>query len=102
MIQPVTIDIFDPLLPAFAFQHDLRERFLEALEDIASMKVADRHYKAAFERCVEIAKQATDEQLIADWDDAGRPLRMDSEIGEEAIKVDLLLNSILNPESQSV
>lgn len=98
----MTIDIFDPLLPAFAFQHDLRERFLEALEEIASMSVEGRQYKVAFERCIEIAKRAIDEELIAEWDDAGRPLRMDSEIAEEAARVDSLLALILSPNDKNV
>ncbi len=72
-----------PLLPLYALQHDLRERYLNALEAIASVEVDGRSYKAAFERMRSIAIEAVDTDAIMEWMEAGRPLpELDTALGD--------------------
>lgn len=80
---PVTVSVDDPLLLPFSLQHDFRERFFNALQEIVALKVEGRSYKAAFEKALAIATEALDEDSIMAWMDAGRPLPgIDAEFGE--------------------
>ncbi len=79
----VVIDASDPLLGAFALQHDIRERFLVALEIIATYKPEGRRYKDAFLLVQEVAKEAMDPEKMEKWIDAGRPLpTIDNSLGD--------------------
>lgn len=86
MIEPeALIDPMDPLLSGFALQHDLRERFLHALEEILAVRVEGRHYRSALDKCREIARDALSEESILLWHQANRPLPwLDEQIGDRA------------------
>lgn len=72
-----------PLLPVYAFQHDLRERYMNALEEIVAAEVDGRSYKAAFEKVKAIASEAISVESIEKWVEQGRPLpKLDSVLGD--------------------
>lgn len=90
------IAIDDPLLVAFALQHDLRERFLHALEEIvatgqqldANPEFTPRDLALSYNKIIEIATKATDEGFIKLWEDEGRPLPwLDERLGSEPEKL---------------
>lgn len=77
--------IANPLLPGYALQHDLRERFLHALVEIINVEPEPRAYRAAFLKCQEIARGAVDVDSITEWVANGRPLPwLDEVLGEAA------------------
>lgn len=71
----VIVDPSDPLVPAFAVQHDLRLRFLNALDEIAVILVEeDNNDFNAICRIESVVKEALSEDAISEWFEAGRPL----------------------------
>lgn len=79
------IDPMDPLLSAFTWQHDLRERFLRALEQIIAV---DQTSSDAAAQCRHIAEEAIDDDKIREWDEAKRPIPwLDEVVGEQAEKL---------------
>lgn len=78
------IDALDPLLPEFVLQHDFRERFFHALEQIVEvLDGGDDEHKLA--RISAIAREALDHESIRLWMDANRPMPwLDDRLGEEA------------------
>jgi hypothetical protein len=86
------LDPNGPDWDAYAFQHDLRERFLHALMMIIVIEPSGRAYKDALARAQEIASEAIDTDTLAAWGRAGRPLPwIDGLIGEDASEVERVL-----------
>lgn len=90
-VPSVVIAADDPLLTAFTMQHDLRERFLHALEQVQAVLrsfdpeiAADAEtMSAALTNIEEIVDEALDQQAIQGWMDNGRPLPwLDERLGE--------------------
>ena len=77
------LDAFDPLLPEFVLQHDFRERFFHALEEI--VEVLDADDMTSEQRLVKIgilARGALDHESIKVWLDANRPMPwLDERVG---------------------
>jgi hypothetical protein len=79
------IDPLDPLLPAFALQHDFRERFFHALQEIEEVIASDAPDADRLARVGEIASEALDHQSIKAWLEANRPLPwIDEVLGDES------------------
>jgi hypothetical protein len=79
-IYTIEIDVENPMLPAFAMQHDLRERYLHALEEIIDCL----SHAGTAEEALTIAKVAVDPKLIEAWSREGRPLPwLDEIFGED-------------------
>lgn len=94
--EPVVVNAEDPLLVAFALQHDFRERFLNALQEIMAVEVQGRSYKTAWEAVRKIAAEAMDEDSIMAWMDSGRPLPgLDAEFGEVPRQLTDEVNQVL-------
>lgn len=83
------LDAFDPLLPEFVLQHDFRERFFHALEEI--VEVLDADDMTSEQRLVKIgilARGALDHESIKVWLDANRPMPwLDERVGDQAREI---------------
>lgn len=84
MSEPAPIYLNDPLLVHFALQHDLRARFLEAIQDaIEALSIPDQ--EVANRVAGEILAEAIDSTAIREWMEKGRPLPfIDQKYGEAA------------------
>lgn len=84
MSEQAPIYVNDPLLVHFALQHDLRARFLEAINDaIEALSIPDPEVAARV--AVEILRESVDPDSIGAWIAAGRPLPfIDQQVGEAA------------------
>lgn len=69
----LVFDLDDPLVTLFALQHDLRERFRYALEQIVKV-VMEGDPDECGEAIAKIAAEALDNDSIRRWMDEGRPL----------------------------
>lgn len=65
------IDPTDPLVEHFAFQHDFRERYQHALEEICKVDMAQGNAHVLMRT---IATDALDVDKIREWQAEGRPL----------------------------
>ena len=78
-------DPTDPILEHFAFQHDFRERYLHALEEICQVDMAQGNAHVLMRT---IATDAIDPEKLAEWQSAGRPLPwLDEKINPVAERV---------------
>lgn len=69
------IDPTDPLLEHFAFQHDFRERYQHALEEILKVNATPLiSWETAGRLMIKLAAEALDIEEIRKWQEAGRPL----------------------------
>jgi hypothetical protein len=84
MSDPAPIYLNDPLLVHFALQHDLRARFLEAIQDaIEALSIPD--VEVANRVAGEILMEAIDGASIREWMEKGRPLSfIDQKYGKAA------------------
>lgn len=85
------IAIDDPLLEEFALQHDLRERFFHALEQIQDIlrkldenpEVSGRDVVLASVAVGEIVDEAISPEALRAWGEQGRPLPwLDERLGD--------------------
>jgi len=65
------VDIENPLLEIFAYQHDLRERFLVAIKD--AIELIDSE-SCGISEVADVLRAAIDDDKIGEWVEAGRPL----------------------------
>jgi len=71
----IVIDFDDPLLSLFVAQHNFRERYLHALQEIIEKaKDASLTVEQAYEESVAIAMDAVSDEITAEWIDEGMPL----------------------------
>jgi len=84
MSEQAPIYVNDPLLVHFALQHDLRARFLEAINDaIEALAIPDPTVAARVAR--DILREAVNPASVRAWIEAGRPLPyIDQRVGEAA------------------
>lgn len=69
------IDPLDPLLPMFALQHDFRERFFHALQEIErTLGSDDLDRGEKLDRVGEITFEALDHESIKAWLEQNRPM----------------------------
>lgn len=79
------IDPTDPLVEHFAFQHDFRERYQHALEEICKVDMSQGNAHVLMRT---IAEEALDLDKIREWQKQGRPLPwMDAEINPLAERI---------------
>ena len=98
-----TVDAEDPLLEAFAYQHDLRERFRAALMEASELfdqfegdETTDRW--AIVGKVCQIVKDAIDPEKIYEWIEAGRPLpSLEGEVDEQGNAIDHLVAELYEP-----
>lgn len=83
-IEP-TIDVLDPMLDGFAIQHDFRERFLHALQEVAEMIASDSTMETKLQVIDTIVTEALDPKAIQRWVDDNRPLPwLDALVGDDS------------------
>lgn len=82
---PITLDPEDPLLEHFALQHDYRERYQHALEEILALDMGDPQVHIKMRQ---VAEDALDATKIAEWLAANRPLPwIDDSLNPVAAKI---------------
>jgi hypothetical protein len=84
------IDVEDPLLPAFSFQFDMRERFLAAMRDaIELLRNSPDPIELRCERALAILDNAIDPEDVQRWNKEGRPLpSLPDIIAERGLAID--------------
>lgn len=84
------VDPTDPLVFHFALQHDLRERFLHAIEESIEALEMGEHESALL-----LLREAVDRRRITEWIEADRPLPwIDTYLAEPTQQVNEVIQRI--------
>jgi|JI9StandDraft_1071089.scaffolds.fasta_scaffold11251_3 hypothetical protein len=97
-----TIDVLDPMLVGFTIQHDFRERFLHALQEISEMIKGNSTMETKLAVIDSITTEALDPDSIQRWMDANRPLPwLDAVLGDDSRRLteDVLAALGMHPNS---